>query len=135
MTRGSVDSWMWAEACDLIQRAERLHRQFFIPLAAGEKGVGWAPPLDLYETVDELILLVALPGVEPRNIELYLDDGVLTVVGQRDLPVLARNAEIRRLEIPHGRFVRKLRLPSVSLALGDRGIENGCLFLRLIKMP
>jgi hypothetical protein len=53
-------SWMWTDACAQVERAERLHRQFFHPGSAA----GWQPPIDVFETDEEQWIMAALPGVE-----------------------------------------------------------------------
>src|SRR5882757_3483664 len=61
MAPNDTRAWMWAEACELLDRAERLNRQFFQPLST-RKAV-WEPPVDLFETDRALWVVVALPGV------------------------------------------------------------------------
>jgi HSP20 family protein len=122
---------MWAEACELIEQAERLRRQFFHLSLAPE--ANWEPPIDIFEAQGEVWVIAALPGVEPRDLEVYLDGEVLTVAGQRRLPAAARDAAIHRLEIPHGRFERRIRLSSPPLQLRRRELVNGCLVLTLAK--
>jgi len=134
MAFAELERWMWADACDLLARAERLHRQFFTPLSV-EGAAGWSPPIDLYETDAELVVFVALPGVEPGDVEIALADRMLQVRGLRRLPALVRGAAIHRLEIPQGRFLLRFRLPIAVAALSAQGLENGCLFLRLAKQP
>jgi HSP20 family protein len=94
---------MWAEACEMLARAERLHRQFFEPRrAAGTNPPAWQPPLDVLETEREVLILVALPGVDPGQVEAVIEDGRLRVAGQRVLPPELRDAAIHRLELPQG---------------------------------
>ena len=52
----------------MIERAERLQRQFFSPALPGRQPVGWEPPIDIYETATEILLVAALPGVEQRDL-------------------------------------------------------------------
>lgn len=132
MTRRALERRMWLEACDLLERAERLHRQFFSP-PAGEAASGWEPPVDLYETTAEVWLIAALPGVDPETLEIQAGEGTLTISGRRAFPRIAREARIQRVEIPHGRFVRHLNLPVSRLQIAERGFENGCLILRMTK--
>ena len=127
------ESWMWAEACEMLDRADRLHRQFFSPAAMHGKRSTWEPPVDVYETRDEAIIMIALPGVEPEHMTVSLEGNHLIISGQRRLPVQA-DAEIRRLEIPYGRFERRLELPSEHFELGTREIVNGCLLISLRKI-
>ncbi|MBX5453662.1 MAG: Hsp20/alpha crystallin family protein [Acidobacteriia bacterium] len=133
MTRNKLDAWFWTEACSFIERAERLHRSFFQPLHEDEVEIGWAPPVDVFESDEDLLIIVALPGVAPADIRAELNGDVLTIFGRRSLPDLPNGAYVHRMEIPHGRFLRRLRMPSPHMALKERGIENGCLILRLAK--
>ena len=73
MTRGNPSTFMWEEACALIERAERLQRQFFRPSLAGAHQAVWEPPVDIYETERELCVIAALPGVEQRNLEVSIE--------------------------------------------------------------
>jgi HSP20 family protein len=132
MAFSEIERWMWADACELLARAERLHRQFFTPVAV-EGAIGWSPPVDLYETEDELIALIALPGVAPGDVEIGLFGRTLEVRGHRRLPALVRGAAIHRLEIPQGRFLLRFNLPEAGAVLAAQGFEHGCLLLRLQK--
>lgn len=126
-------NWTWAEACALIERAERLQRDFYQPSLAGAQHAGWEPPVDIFETEREFWVHAALPGVEPPAVEVAIEAGVLVVSGARRLPPVARNATIHRLEIPQGRFERRVRFASVRFELGQWELENGCLSVVLIK--
>lgn len=126
-------SWMWAEACAMLERADRLNREFFRPGSSSTQVANWEPPLDIYETERELWIIAALPGVERDDLEVSLEGEVLSIAGQRRLPVAARGAAIHRLEIPHGRFERRIRLPAARLKLNRSELANGCLVLTLTK--
>ncbi len=76
---------MWAEAVDLLERAERMQRQFF-RLATGEQRPRWEPPVDVYSRGDEILIEVALPGVPSERVELVFAPGELIVRGERRLP-------------------------------------------------
>lgn len=132
MAFGEIERWMWADACELLARAERLHRQFFTPLTV-EGAIGWSPPVDLYETDSEFIAFIALPGVDPSDVEIALLDRTLQVRGHRRIPGLVRGAAIHRLEIPQGRFLLQFNLPDAGTAIVAQGFEHGCLLLRLAK--
>lgn len=127
------NSWMWAEALALLQDAERLQRQFF--QVGALRGVpSWEPPVDLYESGDELWLLVALPGVTPQQVEVMLAPGLIVVRGERSLPTNSRHAAIHRLEIPYGSFERRVALPPGEFELVDRQLQHGCLLLQLRRL-
>lgn len=130
MTR-PLEARMWAEACETMERAERLYRQFF---HHGHRAPHWEAPCDIFETEEALVILIALPGVEPEEIEVRLAAGILLVSGERPLPVELRRANIHRLEIPHGHFERRIELPPARFELSGRHLANGCLMLRLAKV-
>jgi HSP20 family molecular chaperone IbpA len=124
--------WMWAEACAMIERAEGLHRQFFQP-AQGRVQANWEPPVDIFETARELLIVTALPGVDSGDLSVTIDGGILVVAGLRRPPFDTRGAAVHRLEIPYGRFERRVRLPAVSLKLTRSELERGCLYVSLTK--
>lgn len=124
---------MWAEALELLHEAERLQHQFF-QIGARQGAPCWEPPVDLYESGGELRLLVALPGVTPRQLEVVLAARMIVVRGERSLPVNSRNAAIHRLEIPYGRFERRIALPDGDFELIEKRLEHGCLVLALHRL-
>jgi HSP20 family molecular chaperone IbpA len=134
MTIGDPRSWMWEEACATLERAERLHRQFFQPAPLPALAANWEPPVDILETEREIWIFAALPGVETKDLEVSVEPGVLVVAGARRLPATLRGARIHRLEIPHGRFERRIRLPAGPLELGRSELTSGCLVLSLTKL-
>jgi len=126
-------NWMLSEAIDSLARAERMRQQFFsLQPSAGPQESCWEPPIDVLETEREILILVALPGVDPGAVEAVIDNGVLVVSGRRVLPVELRNALIHRLELPQGRFERRIVLPKGRYAV-SRFAVNGCIVLRLSK--
>ncbi|MDR2877138.1 MAG: Hsp20/alpha crystallin family protein [Chromatiales bacterium] len=126
-------AWMWAEACGLLERAERLHRQFFrIPTRARE--VTWEPPADIFETEHEYWIMVALPGVLPSAMEIIVADNIVHVRAERPLPHSLRRASVERMEIPYGRFQRTFELPGSSYELSGHEAIQGCLVIRLHKL-
>jgi HSP20 family molecular chaperone IbpA len=126
-------SWMWAEALDLLEQADRMHRQFFALTGPAGAQVRWEPPIDVVEGTNEVTVTIALPGVEPGRIELQLDNGTLAVSAVRLPPACARTTVIRRIEIPYGRFERRIALPPGRYELLEQKSLNGCLHLRLRK--
>jgi len=132
MTYRDPRSWVWAEALELLRGAEKLQRRLFQIGAVGAPG--WEPPVDLYETADGLTLSVALPGVAASELEVFLESGSVVVRGERAFPVEYQRAIIYRLEIPYGRFERRIPLPAGQFQLVDRRLANGCLTLDLRRM-
>jgi HSP20 family protein len=134
MSSRDPEGWMWAEACELLGRADRLNRQFFQPARARAHRPTWEPPMDVFETEHELWILVALPGVEPDRLEVVAEAGTLVVAGERALPPQLREAHLHRLELPYGRFERRVSLPPGRYEIGRRDLINGCLTLSLRKL-
>lgn len=127
--------WMWSDAFDMLERAERLHREFFRPARSAERtALAWAPPVDVLETEHDVLILMALPGVDPEQVEAVIDNGELVVSGMRVLPGELRTAVIHRLELPQGRFERRLPLPPGRYSSVRRTTKNGCLVIALQKV-
>ena len=124
---------MWAEACALLKQAEQLHRQFFEPSHEGARAARWEPPVDVFETEADLWIIAALPGVAPEAVRVEIEGPTLVIAGTRPLPCKGRNANIVRLEIPYGRFERRITLPP-RLRLAERELCNGCLVLTFAKL-
>ncbi len=123
---------MWAEACAMLKQAEALHRQFFEP-SQGARAARWEPPVDVFETERQLWIIAALPGVAPEAVRVEIEGPTLIIAGLRPLPTKGRNANIVRLEIPYGRFERRIAL-SPRLRLSERELANGCLVLTFAKL-
>jgi HSP20 family protein len=124
---------MWTAACEMIDRAERLHRQFFLPMTAptGEPtgDLGWEPPVDITATDSEILITVALPGVDRDDVKVTVDDDGIFVLGFRPSGI-PRGSLIHRLEIPSGKFQRRIAFPGARLRLGQSELVNGCLMLK-----
>ena len=127
------NNWMWSEACDMLARAERMHRELFRP-ARANRLPAWEPPVDVLETEREVLVLAALPGVEVEKVEAHIHDGALVISGHRLLPKEWRTAVTHRLELPQGRFERRVTLPAGRYDGVRRAAANGCLLVSLSKV-
>jgi HSP20 family protein len=125
--------WMWSEACEMLVRAERMHRQFFQPVRSPSRRPAWEPPADVLEGEHEVLVVVALPGVSPDQVEAAIDGSDLVVAGTRTLPAELGSAIIHRLELPQGRFERRLPLPAGRYNKVHRKFADGCLLVLLTK--
>ena len=135
MAATDLGTLMWARACELIDRAERLHRQFFQPTAAPVCDLCWEPPVDIIETDFELLIGVALPGVNSDVVKVTVDTDGIVVTGFRRANTLPRGSRVHRLEIPYGRFERRITFPASGLDLGQAEFADGCLMLKFSKQP
>lgn len=125
--------WMWVEAREALEQAERLQRQLLRYLGPGAEAAVWEPPVDIQATPDGLVLFFALPGVIAEQIDVRLESTALAVSATRRLKLGHPNAVIRRLEIPQGRFFRRVPVPGVTLAVVATRYEDGCLEVRLTR--
>ena len=134
MARNLARDWMWSEACEMLARAERLHRGMFRPAGTRAQQAAWEPPVDILETEREVLALAALPGVAPDSVEAVIEDGELVIAGARTYPPVLRTAVIHRLELPQGRFYRRVRLPAGRYSSNVRRVVvDGCLMITLQK--
>jgi HSP20 family protein len=131
-SRDPID-WMLSDAFETLARAERMHQQFLkLRPWAGAEEASWEPPIDVLETDREVLILIALPGVDPDEVEAAIEGDALVVSGRRVLPAELRNARIHRLELPQGRFERRIALPLGRYTI-TRFATYGCVGLRLAK--
>ncbi|MBV8032293.1 MAG: Hsp20/alpha crystallin family protein, partial [Betaproteobacteria bacterium] len=89
----------------------------------------WEPPVDVVETSDGVRVHVALPGVAADSITLARDGDRLVVSASRAFPCGEDAARIHRVEIPYGRFERRLPIPAAGLELCAKSLDEGVLTL------
>ena len=134
MTSRDLSTLMWSEALSLLEQADRLHRQFCRPNMA--RVPAWEPPVDIIETAETVLVHVALPGVLADSVLIEMESGAITVSARRSFPLessASLPARVHALEIPYGRFARRIGLPTQALTLTGRNLKDGCLTLILSK--
>ena len=119
---------------DLLDQAQRMHRQFFRLAAAQPSRPTWEPPVDVFEDDEGIVIIVALPGVPADRVEVSFEPGVLVVRAERPPPFADARRAVRLLEIPYGCFERRIPLAQAQLDGGTRELADGCLVLRLRKV-
>jgi HSP20 family molecular chaperone IbpA len=123
---------MLGEALSMLDRADRLQRQFFTHVVDA-----WEPPVDILETQTGLEVHVALPGVRPDSVTIGLDPGGVSVSALRAFPCRETGAHLHRIEIPYGRFERRIVLPLedpyMPIELVERRLVDGVLTLTFRK--
>jgi HSP20 family protein len=94
----------------------------------------WIPPMDLVEGDEEFVLRADLPGVNEEDVNIELDDNVLTISGQRKAEHEERKQGYYRLERSSGSFSRSLTLPDgVDADSVKASFDNGVLEVRVPK--
>jgi HSP20 family protein len=128
-----TNAWMWGDALEMLERADRLRRQLFQPDFGRPGRPSWEPPADVIETAVEVLIIAALPGVKEEAVHLAIEGTCLLISGERILPPELVNAVIHRLELPQGRFERRVPLPSGHYDQIRRKSADGCLVVALRK--
>jgi HSP20 family protein len=96
-------------------------------------GGGWQPDVDVYETTDDIIVLMDTAGIDMDNMTVTAEKNSITVQGRRSLPKRGNVCCIHQLEIEMGYFKRTITFPvSVQIAATTFSCQNGILE---IKMP
>jgi len=115
----------------MLERAQRLQRQFFRFGHAIEAQPRWEPPIDIVAYEADVQVTVALPGVAPERVLVRVEGGALHISAVRTPPLDQHTTAVHRLEIPYGRFERHIALPAGRYELLEQAFKNGCLVLRL----
>lgn len=87
----------------------------------------------MHQRQGELGVLVALPGVTADRCEVSLEQAVLVVRAERAHSVSFASGHVVHLEIPYGRFERRIQLPDDDYRLVSMQLEHGCLRLQLAR--
>lgn len=110
--------------------------RFFDRLWDGdEMAVGaWAPDVDIVETQEALMVKAEIPGIEPKDIQVTLEHGVLTLRGEKRQVAEQKDERLYRSERHYGSFVRGLRLPAnVDASKVSASFKNGVLTIMMPK--
>jgi len=102
---------------------------------AGES-LGWTPAADIYEDEEGLTLRFDLAGVEPKDVDIRFENGVLTLKGERQLEKEEKKDNYHRIELSYGAFNRSFSLPATVDPEKIRAeSKNGVLAVHLPKKP
>lgn len=120
---------------DLQREINRLFTSWNDPDSSGATA-SWIPNVDIQEFDNRFRLFVDLPGVDPNEVEITLDNGVLTISGERLLPNSPNEGQVttRRMERGHGKFYRRFILPDTVDADNVEAANSfGVLEIRIPK--
>lgn len=96
----------------------------------------WSPAVDIREEADRFVLIADLPGIEPADIEVTMEAGMLTIKGERKFEPDPERAGYRRVERSHGSFHRRFSLPdSADAQRVTATARNGVLEIVIPKHP
>lgn len=92
--------------------------------------------IDVVETNDDFVVRAAIPGVDPKDVDITINDDVLTISGSFEEKHEQKEEQYVRQELHYGRFHRALKLPpTVEVDKTNAQFEHGMLELRLPKRP
>ncbi len=96
----------------------------------------WVPRVDIKEESDRFVIYADLPGVDPQNVEVLMDKGVLTIKGERNSEVEENGERFSRVERRYGNFYRRFALPDTANADGVTAHgRHGVLEISIPKKP
>jgi len=130
----------WEPFRDLLATQDRFNRLFneTFSRAFGDGGeltqTGWLPAVDVYETDQNVVLKAEMPGVDPKNVEIRVEDGTLYLKGERKFEKDVKEESYHRVERSYGSFTRSFALPSsVDAEKATAEYKDGVLTLTLPK--
>ena len=109
----------WDPFRDLVSIQDELNRLFGrtyggTELTRASAAGSWAPALDVYETPEKLVATVELPGMDPEDVEVAVEDSTLTINGSREFSKETDEQNYHRIERRYGSFSRAIRLPETA---------------------
>ncbi|GIU99316.1 MAG: molecular chaperone [Actinomycetota bacterium] len=129
----------WDPFRDLVSIQDELNRLFdrtfrgFEPLRPSAAGT-WMPAMDVYETEDKLVAKVELPGIDPEDVEVAVEDGTLTISGKREFSSEVKEENYHRIERRYGAFSRAITLPpTVDTEKVEARFDKGVLTVEVPK--
>ena len=103
---------------------------------SGDRGFALTPQMDVRETDKEIVVEAELPGIDEKDVSLALQDGVLTIRGEKKHEHDEERENYRMMERRYGSFQRSLRLPdTVDEDRVEARFDNGVLTVSLPKRP
>ena len=108
----------WDPFRDLAGLQERMNRMFDDSYRSGRGedwalGGAWAPAVDIYEQDGNIVVKAELPGVDPKDVDVRVENNTLTLRGERKLESDVKQENYHRVERSYGTFTRSFTLPSV----------------------
>jgi HSP20 family protein len=118
-----------AQMSPTLAQALGLHAQ-----QASGRTSAWAPALDISERKDAYLVTVELPGLKPEDLDITMEDGLLTIQGERQFTAESSEQQFHRVERRYGSFRRSITLPAHVMAEGiQASFEDGVLQILVPK--
>lgn len=129
----------WIGYNGLQDELKQVLEKFFPDNEADQSNVvtsQWVPRVDIREDADRFVILADIPGVDPQDIEINMDKGILSIRGERKSEVREQKDRYSRIERAHGVFYRRFALPDSANPDGITASGlNGVLEVSIPKRP
>jgi len=94
----------------------------------------WAPAVDIKEEDNQFLLIADIPGVDPKEIDIHMENGLLTIKGERNAELKTEHEGFKRIERKHGVFYRRFNMPEgVNPEAIEANSDNGVLTVIIPK--
>ena len=129
----------WDPFRDLVGIQDELNRLFGRTFTGGESlrpsaAGAWMPAMDVFETEDTIVAKLELPGIEPGDVEVAVEDSTLTVTGKREFESETNEDNYHRVERRYGSFSRSIALPQTAdVEKVSARFDKGVLEIRVPK--
>jgi HSP20 family protein len=127
----------WKEMVSLRERMNRMFEDSLFRPERHEDGLGlgaWSPAVDMFEKDDKVVIKAELPGLDKKDVSLDLQNGVLTLKGERKHENEVKEENFYRREMSYGKFVRSFSLPvDVDADNIKAEFQNGLLTVEVPK--
>ncbi|HJU57639.1 MAG TPA: Hsp20/alpha crystallin family protein [Actinomycetota bacterium] len=115
--RSSIDRW--DPFRDLVSIQDELNRLFGRTFSGSETtrptaSGNWMPSMDVFETEDKIVTEIELPGIDPDQVDVSVEDSTLTVTGSREYTDEMKDENVHRVERRYGAFARAITLPQTA---------------------
>ncbi len=119
---------------DMFSRFPSMFERWARLSGSSEKGVGWSPSVDISETDQEYLIRASLPAVNKEDVNVTVEDGMLTVSGERQQREEQKGEKFHKIESFYGSFSRSFSLPEGTDASAIRAeSKDGVLTIHVPK--
>lgn len=122
------------ELAQLQNRVNRLFQESAVGQDEGLSTTSFVPPVDIYETEQNIVLKLEVPGVEQKDLDIRIENNTITIRGERKFETEVKEENFHRVERRYGSFQRSFTLPNtVNTEQVSADYENGILKVTLAK--
>jgi HSP20 family protein len=134
-TTPTISRWdPFRELSKVQDQVNRLFEDSFLRRTGESSLTVWAPEVDIHETSDALVLEADLPGIDEKDLDIRVENNMLTIAGERKFEKKVNEENYLRVERSYGSFTRSFSLPhTINTDQIQADYRNGVLTIRLPK--